>query len=142
MCSQGIKITSTPPGSEVRVDGVPSGATPVTVNLDRSRPHEIALDSPGYEPVHASVRPGVNPWLFGNILVGGVIGIVVDGVTESWYRLYPGHLDLHLQPTSAPPPTSPGGIPLTGLPASPVPCAGAKEQKGDPDHSQYLAGGG
>jgi hypothetical protein len=141
MGAQGVKVHSTPPGAQVSVDGQPRGATPVTLYLQRNQPHDIQVEAPGYEPVHASVRPNVNPWLFGNILVGGLFGVVVDGVTQSWYRLYPGSLELRLRPGSGPPPAAAEGTStLTGLPPLPPSAAGAIHPGRSPDRSGPTAG--
>jgi hypothetical protein len=39
--SQGVGISSTPPGAKVTVDGVPSGVTPVIVDMKRNRDHKV-----------------------------------------------------------------------------------------------------
>jgi hypothetical protein len=106
---QKVQIDSDPPGATVFVDGRPCGVTPATVALDRKVEHRIQLEKDGYVPTAADLKPGVNPWIFGNVVVGGLIGIVIDLATDSERRLYPGDVDVHLHPAPAPtgpPPTA------------------------------------
>jgi PEGA domain len=109
---QKVKVESDPPGATVLVDGRPHGVTPTTVALDRTVGHRIELDKDGYAPTAADLKPGVNPWVFGNLLVGGLVGIVVDLATDSERRLYPGGVDIHLAPAAG---TTPGLLPSPPL---------------------------
>jgi hypothetical protein len=108
---QKVKVVSDPPGAAVLVDGRPFGVTPTTVAVDRTVGHRIELEKDGYAPTAADLKTGVNPWVFGNLLVGGLVGIVVDLATDSERRLYPGGVDVRLAPAAganpAPPPAPP-----------------------------------
>jgi PEGA domain len=94
---QQVKIKSNPQGAMVIVDGQPQGPTPATIALDRKVEHHVQVEMPGYEPTQAVVKPGLNPWVFGNFALGGLIGLGVDCCTDSWHQLYPGSLDVHLR---------------------------------------------
>jgi hypothetical protein len=97
---QKVKVESDPPGAAVFVDERPCGVTPTTVALDRNVVHHIRLEKDGYAATAADLKPGVNPWVFGNLLVGGLVGIVIDVATDSERRLYPGGVDVHLAPAA------------------------------------------
>lgn len=112
---QKVKITSTPPGAAVLVDGDSQGSTPTEVYLDRHKVHHVQIDHPGYEPFHAILKPGVNPWIFGNIAIGGVLGIVIDVCAKADHRLFPGSLHVHLHELCGP-----SGTPNSASPPSPV----------------------
>jgi hypothetical protein len=111
--SQKVKVTSDPPGATVLVDGKPFGVTPAAVPLNRKTDHQIEVSAPGYETAQVTVQPHVNPWLLGNIIFGGIPGLLVDVVTDSTHSLTPGDLKVQLRGTGAPPskpvtlPTSP-----------------------------------
>jgi hypothetical protein len=66
---------------------------------------------PGHDPGRAVVTPGVNPWVLGNLVIGGVVGLAVDGVTQSWYRLYPGEVEVRLRRLGEGPPEAPAEPP-------------------------------
>jgi hypothetical protein len=93
---QKVKVESEPPGATVLVDGRLCGVTPTFVALDRKVEHRIRLEKDGYKPAAADLKPGVNPWVFGNVVVGGLVGVVVDLATDSERRLYPGDINMHL----------------------------------------------
>jgi hypothetical protein len=102
---QEVKIKSRPEGAMVVVDGQPQGPTPTTVALDRKVEHQVQLEMPGYEPALAVIKPGMNLWVFGDLVVGGIIGLCVDCASESWHQLYPGSMDVRLRrldPNSGP----------------------------------------
>lgn len=78
-----VPISSKPPGAMVYVDGVPVGVTPVTVPLKRSGSSRIRIELEGYEPVFVTQDKVFNGWFLGNILIGGLIGIIVDVATSN-----------------------------------------------------------
>jgi hypothetical protein len=84
-----VHIESDPPGAQVRVDGQPLGITPTDVALSRRQEHLVQLDLPECMTYSATLKPGCNPWIFGNILVGGVVGLAVDASTGAMSTLYP-----------------------------------------------------
>src|SRR5205823_5009562 len=99
---QRIKITSDPPGAAVTVDGQPHGATPTTVPLSRDTEHKVVLAAAGYEPAELTVRRYLNPWLLGNVVFGGFLGLAVDVVSNSTHTLVPNELDVTLRPAALP----------------------------------------
>lgn len=78
-----VPISSKPPGAMVYVDGVPVGVTPVTVPLKRSGSGQIRIELEGYEPVFVTQDKVFNGWFLGNILIGGLIGIIIDVATSN-----------------------------------------------------------
>lgn len=78
-----VPISSKPPGAMVYVDGVPVGVTPVTVPLKRSGSSRIRIELEGYQPVFVTQDKVFNGWFLGNILIGGLIGIIVDVATSN-----------------------------------------------------------
>lgn len=80
-----MRITSNPSGAAVQIDDRPAGTTPATPNVDRSA-RIVTLRKEGYEEAVRPVPRTVNPWVFGNILIGGLIGIIVDASTGNAER--------------------------------------------------------
>src|SRR5688500_13185083 len=80
---QRITITTNPPGAAVVVDGQPQGASPAAIPLSRKTEHQVEISAPGYETAHVTIRRNLNPWLLGNVLVGGFIGLAVDIVSDA-----------------------------------------------------------
>lgn len=102
--TQDVAIRSTP-GAKFMVtnsygspvaSGVVGEDSLVRANLVRGAgyfsPHayKVRLNKPGYRPAMVEVDPGMNPWYFGNILLGGFIGmVIVDPLTGAMFRLVP-----------------------------------------------------
>lgn len=105
-----IPINSTPSGANVSVrnsDGelVAQAVTPARVSLKRGRgvlrrpPKYIAtIDKPGYETQSVQLNPSVNPWIAGNLVLGGVIGLAADSATGAMWRFSPGEVNYVLDP--------------------------------------------
>lgn len=97
--SRDVSIQSNPSGlafSVVSVDGEPlySGTTPQTVNLSARggyfKPAKYTvLVKRGNKVVGShQVTAGINGWYFGNILIGGLVGmLIVDPLTGAMYRM-------------------------------------------------------
>ena len=108
-----VPVTSEPAGAEVYLNGELCGVTPTQLVVPRGH-----RGSDVVELRHGALRstvdvPGVlNGWIFGNVLLGGIIGIVVDGITGNSWKV-PHGTAIHAT-LSAPWPTPPA-------PAAPPP---------------------
>lgn len=89
--TQNIEVTSAPPGARVTVQpGAIQGLTPVKLTLRRKdAPYRVTIEMDGYQPYEASITTETNGWTFGNILIGGLVGLIVDSSTGAQYRLTP-----------------------------------------------------
>src|SRR5689334_14277031 len=72
-----VRVSSKPAGAKVVIDGKDYGTTPVVVSLSRRDAHHVVLKMAGYKDVERDLNPGPNPWIFGNMVVGGLIGVAV-----------------------------------------------------------------
>src|SRR5262249_43974336 len=100
-------VNSKPEGAQVYIDGQPVGGTPTEVTLSRKSDHEVVIDKPGFQPYTTHIATGLNPWIFGNLAIGGVIGLVVDISCDSCHQLRPGSVESKLSPVSAQPVNEP-----------------------------------
>ena len=99
--SQTITVTSVPDAANVSIvnkSGTPvhSGTTPITVTLKKGRgyfkpeAYTVRFAKEGYQAREVTVRGEVNGWYFGNIVFGGLIGLLaVDPATGAMYTLKP-----------------------------------------------------
>jgi hypothetical protein len=106
--SQEITVTSTPPGAAVTVTNragavVHSGNTPLTVTLKKGagyfKPENYTLrfTKDGFEPSELHLKGTVSGWYFGNLVFGGLIGMVaVDPATGAMYKLQPDTVEAAL----------------------------------------------
>ena len=94
---QKVAISSQPAGAAVRVDGTGSGVTPTVAELSRKTSHRIELLLNGYKPYEVVLEPSFNGATMGNLAIGGIIGLAVDGSTGAGNTLHPEKVDAVLQ---------------------------------------------
>jgi uncharacterized protein YceK len=98
---QDVGISSTPTGASVTIDNLQSGTTPVFAKLRRKENHVVRISLPGYQPTDLTLTSSVSGWVWGNIAIGGLIGLAVDAISGGMYKLSPQELSAALGATSA-----------------------------------------
>jgi hypothetical protein len=93
---QDVSITSAPTGATVTIDGLQSGNTPVIAKLTRKANHIVRIELPGYQPYDLTLTHSVSGWVWGNIAIGGLIGLGVDAISGGMYKLTPEQLSATL----------------------------------------------
>lgn len=86
---QDLAITSQPSALCVTVDGQAFGPSPVVVSLRRAHMHTVKVDWEGYTPYEMTVTPMVSSMIWGNAILGGPLGLLIDGVMETGFELAP-----------------------------------------------------
>jgi len=141
-----IIIDSTPSGATVLIKdrqgrNVHRAQTPTTVTLKsgdgffKSARYSFEFEKEGYQPTISALGANLDPWYFGNILFGGLIGmLIVDPATGAMWKLEDRvTANLHSD-----------GRTITARTPSPAPAAGgtsaspASEAPGSPTLDQYL----
>lgn len=78
--------------------------TPGMLTLNRKEiGYVLTFEKEGYKPVEVSLRRTIDGWVFGNIIFGGLVGIVIDFASGSSYQLTPGEVStvlVQMQQTS------------------------------------------
>jgi hypothetical protein len=87
--SQKVDFASTPPEARVLVDGRDLGKTPITLKLARKDNHTVRIELEGYQPFEIRIEKELSGWYLGNLVFGGVIGLIVDPITGAMYKLSP-----------------------------------------------------
>ena len=94
-----VTINSNPDGANIIIQDergkkVFSGTTPTTVTLTagesyfHAKSYNITFSKPGYAEQYVEVKATLSGWYFGNILFGGLIGIlIVDPITGKMWKL-------------------------------------------------------
>lgn len=100
--SQTVDFSSQPAGAKVFVDGRQYGTTPTSVVLKRigrlkdeptdKLSYQVKIDLDGYYPYEIQLKRTVDGWFFGNVIFGGLIGIVIDAASGSMYKLTPDQI--------------------------------------------------
>ncbi len=94
--NQDIHITSDPPGVQVKAETGVTITAPGDLTLARNKNHTLVAQYGDAPPQQRELQSNLNGWVFGNILVGGLFGIVIDFASGAYGTLTPGavHFDL------------------------------------------------
>lgn len=110
--TQEVSIRTTP-GARYSISNsngsqIAAGESAGTVQLQRGvgyfSPHayKAKISKEGYQTKIVDITPGLNPWYFANILLGGAVGmVIVDPLTGAMFNLNPSMIDVELDPISA-----------------------------------------
>jgi len=94
---QKVPIESTPSGAVVSIDQQEHGHTPLVASLIRKSPHVVRIVLVGYQPYEMTFTRKTSGWVWGNILLGGLIGLAVDASTGGMYKLEPAQVEATLR---------------------------------------------
>jgi len=94
-----VTVESIPCGAYFRSNTGARGRTPQTVIVPASEDLVVDYRLEGYEPQSAVAKSRVSAWIAGNILFGGLIGLVIDIVNPD-ARTHDSKLRVQLVPTS------------------------------------------
>ena len=94
--TQDLPVTSTPSEAIITI-GSMKQVSPATFMLDRRQGvYVVKVEKEGYQTVEVTLRKGVNGWVFGNIIFGGLIGLVIDVASGSASKFTPTEIDVNL----------------------------------------------
>lgn len=82
--TQMVTIHSEPPDGKININGV-LGKAPLTMPLSREADQQVTVESEGYKPCSYRLGKTMNPWVVGDILIGGIIGIIIDLASGAVY---------------------------------------------------------
>ena len=111
--NRSVLISSVPAGAKASVSKlggelITVQTTPCTASLDPKRgyfkgqPYHLKLELAGYKTAEIELRPTLSGWYFGNILIGGLIGMIaVDPVTGAMWDIEPARIEQKLTPSEA-----------------------------------------
>jgi hypothetical protein len=104
--TQQVPVASNPPGAAVTVacgdvNNDPKLVTPTVVTVHRKPAHcSISLAKEGYEPANVDLRREMSGWYLGNVIFGGIIGLIVDAANGAMYNRLPNKVDVQLAPAT------------------------------------------
>ena len=97
--SENVSVTSDPLGATVLLE--PGGlkfTTPVTLPLKRKdAPYLLTFTLAGYKPYETYIHTTTNNWVWGNLLLGGLIGLAVDFSNGAATALTPKQVQANLE---------------------------------------------
>jgi hypothetical protein len=98
---QKIGVSSNPPGAGVLIDNQAQIFTPATVELTRDQSHIFYFHKDGYQDDSFTITSGTSGWVLGNILLGGLVGGMVDFASGGARKLSQDAVHVTLAPLAA-----------------------------------------
>jgi hypothetical protein len=96
--SQSIQVSSDPPAADILLDEKLVGQTPKTLALKRNSNYLITVQKNGFEQQSVPVVKDVGGAVWGNMLLGGMVGWGVDAASGAQYNLLPASVTVKLVP--------------------------------------------
>jgi hypothetical protein len=108
-----VTFDTYPPGAHVDIRDksgrpVSSFDAPGAVTLKRQgrffmpAHYTATITAPGYQTAQVPIGSTLNPWLLGNIVIGGVPGIVIDSATGAAWKPKRSEIHQQLMPLEGP----------------------------------------
>ncbi|WP_413533022.1 PEGA domain-containing protein [Empedobacter brevis] len=93
---QNVSFTSNPSKATVYINESEIGKTPIETKLERKKNYNVKIVLEGYEPFETKLTKKFNAWYIGNILFGGIIGLVIDPITGAMFKLTPQQIEAEM----------------------------------------------
>lgn len=92
-----VRISSNPNDARIFVNGLEIGKTPAVLKLKRGDRHIIEVKKEGYQTLRLETSNTITGWFWGNIICGGILGIVIDLATGNAYDVDPSTIVVTLE---------------------------------------------
>jgi hypothetical protein len=98
---QALTIQATPPNTHFTIKSssgiqMASGEAPQTVRLPRKNEYQLDFTAAGFQSQSIALTKGTNGWVWGNLVIGWIVGFVVDFASGSAYKLEPALVSISL----------------------------------------------
>jgi hypothetical protein len=94
-----IPIRTVPPGATVLLNGYLKGVTPLNIEVERDNRCSLEIYKSGYQTVYLDKDKVVAGWVFGNIIFGGIPGLVIDLALHNQGKYSEDPVTITLQPS-------------------------------------------
>ena len=101
--TEAVAIQTDPPGAEVRTsNGFGCPETPCQITVPRKDPFILTLTKPGFKQVDMTIGTTMNgggtAGMVGNVVAGGIVGVVVDSSNGAAMDHTPNPVIVNLKP--------------------------------------------
>ncbi|MCK4836276.1 MAG: PEGA domain-containing protein [Candidatus Aminicenantes bacterium] len=91
-----VRFNSDPEGAKVFINGEYYGQTPLKLRLKSNQSYVIEFHKEGFKPVVRNINSRVGAgWVILDV-IAGMVPVVVDALTGSWYHLDQEHVNVIL----------------------------------------------
>ncbi len=115
-----LSIMTNPEDAKVTITGMQNmekitKRTPCSVYLNKGSDYTVRIELAGYQSEEIPIRRNVTGWFWGNILLGGIIGMAIDYGTGNMWAHTPTAVNFDLSKVSSLPDTIMIEYPVTLL---------------------------
>lgn len=96
-----VALQSDTPGAEVYVNGTVRGKTPLTLELDNTKPVTVTFKMAGRQDQTVDIGTKTRGGFVVLDVLGGLIPVIVDAATGEWKTLDQRAVTVNLLPTTA-----------------------------------------
>ena len=93
---QAVGISTNPAGATLTINGQ-KYTSPASIELRRNQNYVGTAEYPGYETASFSISKKVSGWVWGNIVFGGIIGLIIDFAIGGIDNLDPNNVTIDLK---------------------------------------------
>ncbi len=99
--TQDVGLNSNPQKATVKVKSMGgveifSGTTPTAVKLPKKSEYIVTIDMQGYKSSTVQITQTLEGWFWGNLLCGGLVGMVIDYASGAMWDLQPEQISVSL----------------------------------------------
>jgi hypothetical protein len=100
--NQALSIEATPSAARYTIRSssgieMSAGSVPASVRLPRKNEYQVDISLAGYEPRTVAITRGTNGWIWGNLVIGWIVGFIIDFATGAAYKLEPAFVNVTLE---------------------------------------------
>jgi PEGA domain len=86
--SSNVSFNSNPVGADIWINGARMGTTPVSLDLKKNKDYTVTFKKAGFEDMTCDIGKSVGAgWVILDVVGTGIVGVVIDAATGSWYSL-------------------------------------------------------
>ena len=100
--SDSVEVRSSPTGAAFVTNTGHRGTTPATITIPDDISLQVSYTMDGYKDVTITLPPRMSGWFLANLIIGGIIGIIIDLASGNW-RVHDGEVTAVLTPVDAAP---------------------------------------
>lgn len=91
-----VMFTSSPNEAEVWINGNRMGVTPVALDLKKNNDYDVTFKKDGYRDSSYTINKQVSAGYVILDVLGGILPVVIDAATGSWYTLSDKTVNMNL----------------------------------------------
>lgn len=112
-----LAVETKPDNIKVRLEGTTNGEkfsaiSPFRLQLNRNSDYKLTIETPNYKSEEVIIRRSITGWFWGNILIGGLLGMGIDYLTGNWMDHNEHLLKINLESLASAPSTIEVNIPV------------------------------